>query len=197
METNWVELSEKTCTETEEAISAVCHGNWPENVRDAERQLEALVTLTKHMAALLEAAVDETEATPARQYADFAKERAEQAYREEKAGLGGCYAHPKYNAACEKCREFQSKYEQPANDPINPSHYKSHPSGVECIEITRHMTFNSGNVFKYLWRAGLKDATPLIQDFKKAQWYLNDEIARIENGEKAGKSGEETHQGSS
>ena len=33
------------------------------------------------------------------------------------------------------------------HDPVNhPEHYTSHPSGVECIDITRHMTFNIGNV---------------------------------------------------
>lgn len=67
-------------------------------------------------------------------------------------------------------------------DNINrPKHYTSHPSGVECIEITRHMNFNLGNVVKYLWRNGLKDANPSIQDLKKAAWYLNDEIQKLEN----------------
>lgn len=70
------------------------------------------------------------------------------------------------------------------HDPVNhPSHYTSHPSGVECIEVTRHMNFNLGNVMKYLWRAGLKDKTPTIQDLKKAAWYLNDEIERREKEE--------------
>lgn len=66
------------------------------------------------------------------------------------------------------------------DDPVNPSHYKSHPSGVECIEVARHMTFNCGNVVKYLWRAGLKEGQPDIQDLKKALWYLQDEIAMRE-----------------
>lgn len=63
------------------------------------------------------------------------------------------------------------------HDPVNhPSHYTSHPSGVECIDITRHMNFNLGNVVKYIWRAGMKETAPTIQDLEKAQWYLNDEI---------------------
>jgi len=62
----------------------------------------------------------------------------------------------------------------------HPQHYNSHPSGVECIEIVRHMTFNVGNVFKYLWRSGLKDGEPVLKDFKKALWYLEDEIKRLE-----------------
>jgi len=62
-------------------------------------------------------------------------------------------------------------------DPVNhPKHYNSHPSGVECITITRHMNFNLGNVFKYIWRVDDK-AVP-IEDLQKAAWYLNDEINR-------------------
>ena len=38
----------------------------------------------------------------------------------------------------------------------HPRHYTSHPSGVECIDITRHYCFSIGNAIKYLWRAGLK-----------------------------------------
>lgn len=66
-------------------------------------------------------------------------------------------------------------------DPVNhPAHYTAHPSGVECIDIVRHMTFNLGNVVKYLWRAGLKDNAPTLQDLRKAQWYLDDEIKKLE-----------------
>ena len=62
-------------------------------------------------------------------------------------------------------------------DAINPDHYKSHPSGVECIQITEHFNFNIGNAIKYLWRAGMKDETE--QELTKAVWYLNRELMRI------------------
>lgn len=66
------------------------------------------------------------------------------------------------------------------NDPVNaPPHYLNHPSGIECIEITRHMNFNIGNAIKYLWRNGQKDQNPAIQDLEKAVFYINDEIKRI------------------
>lgn len=69
----------------------------------------------------------------------------------------------------------------PDNDPVNhPAHYTSDPSGVECIQITRHRNFNVGNAIKYLWRAGLKDETKTIEDLKKAIFYINDEIGRLE-----------------
>lgn len=68
----------------------------------------------------------------------------------------------------------------PVHDPVNhPSHYTSHPSGVEAIEITRHMGFNLGNAMKYLWRNGLKDGQPAVQDLEKAVWYIQDEIKRL------------------
>ena len=64
------------------------------------------------------------------------------------------------------------------NDPVNhPSHYTSHPSGVECITVTEHMNFNLGNAIKYIWRAGEKGN--LRQDLEKAAWYLNRELKRI------------------
>ena len=62
-------------------------------------------------------------------------------------------------------------------DPVNhPKHYTSHPSGVECIEITQHMMFNTGNAIKYIWRADLKGNA--IEDIEKAIWYLNQEVKR-------------------
>lgn len=68
-----------------------------------------------------------------------------------------------------------------SHDPVNhPSHYTSDKSGVECIQITRHRNFNVGNAIKYLWRAGLKDDKKVIEDLRKAIWYINDEIQRLE-----------------
>ena len=66
-----------------------------------------------------------------------------------------------------------------SHDSVNhPTHYTSHPSGVECLEITRHHNFNIGNAIKYLWRAGLKGDAQ-IEDLKKAIFYIEDEIRRI------------------
>jgi hypothetical protein len=73
-----------------------------------------------------------------------------------------------------------------ASDVNRPTHYISHPSGIECIEVTRHMNFNLGNAMKYIWRASSRyedELTPtgfLSKDLAKAIWYLRDEIARIE-----------------
>lgn len=71
-------------------------------------------------------------------------------------------------------------------DRVNhPSHYTSHPSGLECIQVTEHHNFCIGNAMKYLWRAGLKsdaDKTPnekQVEDLRKAIWYIEREINRI------------------
>ena len=60
----------------------------------------------------------------------------------------------------------------------HPAHYTSHPSGVECIQVTEHMTFCLGNAIKYIWRAGLKSESA-VEDLQKAVWYLQREIVRI------------------
>jgi hypothetical protein len=66
------------------------------------------------------------------------------------------------------------------HDPVNhPRHYTNHPSGVECIDVVRHMNFNRGNAIKYIWRAGEKG--PPVEDLRKAIWYLQDEIKRLES----------------
>jgi len=65
------------------------------------------------------------------------------------------------------------------NDSVeHPAHYTSHPSGIECIEITQHMSFTLGNAVKYVWRADLKNDA--IEDLKKAKWYIEREIAKRE-----------------
>lgn len=71
---------------------------------------------------------------------------------------------------------------QPKPETVNhPAHYNSHPSGVECIDVVEHMTFNAGNAVKYIWRAGLKDGEgdpreKRIEDLKKSVWYIQREI---------------------
>lgn len=65
-------------------------------------------------------------------------------------------------------------------DQVNhPKHYNSHPSGVECKDVTRHMSFDAGNAVKYLWRNGLKDGNPVLQELKKSRFYIIDEAKRV------------------
>lgn len=81
----------------------------------------------------------------------------------------------------------QLKLANPIVDPLlkdvnHPHHYTSHPAKVECIEITEHMNFCLGNAIKYIWRAGLKTDDPL-KDLRKAKWYVEREIARLEKNQ--------------
>lgn len=84
--------------------------------------------------------------------------------------------------------KFVTTYEptKPQADMVNhPPHYTSHPSGIECIEVTQHMGFNLGNALKYIWRCDLKKDA--IEDLEKALWYIRQEImkrekARVKNG---------------
>jgi hypothetical protein len=66
---------------------------------------------------------------------------------------------------------------KPKADMVNhPPHYTSHPSGVECIQITEHMGFNLGNALKYIWRADLKGSA--VEDLEKAIFYINRELEK-------------------
>ena len=84
-----------------------------------------------------------------------------------------------------KPKDIEQKTEIKVDNVKHPAHYNSHPSGIECIEITRHHNFDIGNAIKYLWRAGLKseegmeDADKQVEDLNKAIWYIKDEIKRI------------------
>lgn len=79
------------------------------------------------------------------------------------------------------CDESQNKLEAqnffeeqgPSGDAINPSHYKSHPSGIECIEVSRHCMSDMGQAIQYIWRATDKNGT---EDLGKARWFLADLI---------------------
>ena len=64
-------------------------------------------------------------------------------------------------------------------DAISPNHYRSHPSGIEAIQITKHESFLRGNIVKYVLRAPYKGHE--LEDLRKARQYLDWEIERVEN----------------
>ena len=64
-------------------------------------------------------------------------------------------------------------------DPINPGHYLS--GGMEAIDVIEAFfpdSFHLGNAFKYIARAGKKGDR--LEDLRKARWYVDREIARLE-----------------
>ncbi len=63
-------------------------------------------------------------------------------------------------------------------DNVNhPPHYKF-SNGAEVIDLTENLSFNLGNVVKYVARAGRKTEDP-FEDLFKAEFYLNREIQRF------------------
>ena len=65
----------------------------------------------------------------------------------------------------------------------HPAHYHSEyvhtkcGETIECIDIVRHMDFDTGNAVKYVWRAGKKGDA--VEDIRKAVWYLQDRLREL------------------
>ena len=114
-----------------------------------------------------------------------AKIEGKRLYKDIEAGVKGFEF---LNLELEKHKDYNPRkvfcvgnHEERLDRYVNhPKHYTSDPSGVECIQVTRHRNFNIGNAMKYLWRNGLKDSDAQVQDLQKAIWYIKDEIERLE-----------------
>lgn len=68
------------------------------------------------------------------------------------------------------------------SDPINsPPHYAA--GGLEPIDAIEAwgLGFCLGNTVKYVARAGKKDPAKLVEDLKKARWYLDRHIKQLED----------------
>lgn len=64
----------------------------------------------------------------------------------------------------------------------HPQHYGGDTT-YEVIKVIEAwgLGFHLGNTVKYISRAGKKDKAKTLEDLKKAAWYLNREIGRMEN----------------
>ena len=75
---------------------------------------------------------------------------------------------------CTKMKSTES------SDAVNhPAHYKL-SNGAEVIDITENLNFCRGNAVKYICRAGEKDPEKEFEDLRKAIWYLERELKRLE-----------------
>lgn len=75
---------------------------------------------------------------------------------------------------------------EPAADETNPEHYQNFSYNTEVIDIAENLSYNAGNAVKYLARATRTDGqtkheNPLT-DLRKAKWYVEREIERLEQG---------------
>ena len=78
------------------------------------------------------------------------------------------------NPTKERDVEVQKEKAEAVN---HPAHYNTY-KGVEIIDLVEQMPFNTGNAVKYITRAPFKGKE--IEDLKKAIWYINREIERLE-----------------
>lgn len=64
----------------------------------------------------------------------------------------------------------------------HPDHYGGEDNPYEAIKVIEAwaLGFCLGNTVKYISRAGRKDPGKNIEDLKKARWYLDREIAKLE-----------------
>lgn len=65
----------------------------------------------------------------------------------------------------------------------HPSYYQGKIEVIDFIE-DKGLGFNLGNCVKYISRAGKKSPEKLVEDLKKARWYLDREISRIKKESK-------------
>lgn len=69
----------------------------------------------------------------------------------------------------------------------HPKHYQL--GGIEVIDAIEAWGFgegfNRGNAIKYIARAGRKDPQAEVDDLKKAAWYIEREIERMQKTEEA------------
>lgn len=90
--------------------------------------------------------------------------------------------------------KFQQKRREgidaaPKEDVVNnPSHYGGADNPYEVIKVLEAWGLDKDaylfNVIKYLSRAGKKDPDKTLQDHKKALYYLNRKIAKLEKESK-------------
>ena len=71
-------------------------------------------------------------------------------------------------------------------DAVNhPPHYGGADDPYEAIKVIEawRLGFHLGNSVKYISRAGKKSGQSLLQDLKKARWYIDRLIQKLEKGE--------------
>ena len=79
---------------------------------------------------------------------------------------------------------LEEKLEAVLDDPIShPAHYCD--GGIETLDfiVAKKLDFFLGQVCKYISRAGKKSGQSLLQDLKKARWYIDRLIQKLEAGQ--------------
>ena len=76
--------------------------------------------------------------------------------------------------------DLQEVSEKVCDNVNHPSHYTS--GKIEVIDFIedKELGFHLGNAVKYISRAGRKNPDKTIEDLRKAVWYINRQIQRLE-----------------
>jgi len=97
------------------------------------------------------------------------------------------YNHTREDSAltpCEICKVC------PESAVENPSHYGGAHDPYEHVKVAEAKGWDSDafiyNTTKYLWRFGKKAGASILQDLKKARWYLDRKIKNLEKEESHG-----------
>jgi hypothetical protein len=64
----------------------------------------------------------------------------------------------------------------------HPTHYGGADNPYEAIKVIEawQLDFHIGNAVKYISRAGKKDPNKIVEDLRKARWYIDRAIQRLE-----------------
>ena len=105
-----------------------------------------------------------------------------------KMWLSAPCANEPENPPADKHVDLQKVSEKVCDNVNHPSHYTS--GQIEVIDFIedQHLGFHLGNAVKYISRAGRKDPARTVEDLRKAAWYLNRQIERLE-GSLGGQNG--------
>ena len=60
----------------------------------------------------------------------------------------------------------------------HPGHYQGKIEVIDFIE-DKGLGFHLGNTVKYIARAGKKDPSKVLEDLRKAKWYLDRKIEQM------------------
>lgn len=76
--------------------------------------------------------------------------------------------------------DLQEVSEKVCDNVNHPAHYTF--GNIEVIDFIedKELGFHLGNAVKYISRAGRKDPARTVEDLRKAAWYLNRQIGRLE-----------------
>ena len=97
-----------------------------------------------------------------------------------KMWLSAPCANEPENPPADKHVDLQKVSEKVCDNVNHPSHYTS--GQIEVIDFIedQHLGFHLGNAVKYISRAGRKNPDKTVEDLRKAAWYLNRQIERLE-----------------